>query len=142
MLDIVRESAAAISTPGATPHGKVMANNANTQYWLACSASSTALTRATTRTGSLTGITATAVSATLTNLKAKTIYYSQLLASNAVGTSSGVVQSFKTNKQARAVRRRASRSPPGLSYRSSCAGAAAALLTLTATGGEVLPAKL
>ena len=90
-------AATAIGTPKATLNGKATADNATTKYWFAYGTSKTALTSTTTKTGSLTGTTATAVSATLSNLKAKTTYYFQVVASNAVGTTPGTVLSFTTN---------------------------------------------
>ena len=90
-------AATSVSTPRATLNGTVAANNATTQYWFAYGTSGTALTTTTAKTGALTGATATAVSATLTNLKSKTKYYFQAVASNAVGTTPGAILSFTTN---------------------------------------------
>jgi len=90
-------AASAIATPRATLNGKVTANNATTQYWFAYGTSSNALNNSTAKSGSLTGTAATAVSATLTSLKAKTTYYFQVVASNAVATTRGATLSFKTN---------------------------------------------
>jgi hypothetical protein len=80
----------------ATLNGTVTANNATTQYWFAYGTRSTSLTSTTTATGALTGTSAKSVSATLTGLRTRTTYYFQVVASNAVGTTSGVVLSFTT----------------------------------------------
>jgi len=94
---VTTEAATRLSRSGATLNGTVTANNATTQYWFAYGTSSTSLTSTTTKTGALRGTSATAVSATLTGLKTKTTYYFQVVASNAVGTTSGTVLSFTTN---------------------------------------------
>ena len=94
---VTTTAATAINTSKATLNATVTANNATTQYWFAYGTSKTALTSTTAKTGSLTGTTATAVSAALTALKTKTTYYFQVVASNAVGTTSGTVLSFATN---------------------------------------------
>ncbi len=93
---VTTEAATRLSTSGATLNGTVTANNATTQYWFAFGTSSTSLTSATTKTGGLTGTSARSVSARLTGLKTKTTYYFQVVASNAVGTTSGTVLSFTT----------------------------------------------
>jgi len=89
--------ASGMTTTAATLNGTVTADNATTQYWFAYGTSKTALSSTTAKTGSLTGTTATAVSAKLTGLKTKTNYYFQVVASNAVGTTPGTVLSFTTN---------------------------------------------
>jgi hypothetical protein len=94
---VTTAAATAVNTTKATLHGTVTPNNATTQYWFAWGTSKTALTGKTTKTGALTGATATAVSAILTTLKTKTTYYYQAVASNDVGTTAGAVLSFKTN---------------------------------------------
>ena len=94
---VTTEAATRLSTSGATLNGTVTANNATTQYWFAFGTSSTSLTSTTTKTGGLTGTSARSVSARLTGLKTKTTYYFQVVASNAVGTTSGTVLSFTTN---------------------------------------------
>jgi hypothetical protein len=76
--------------------GTVTANNATTQYWFAYGTRSTSLTSTTTATGALTGTSAKSVNATITGLRARTTYYFQVFASNAVGSTSGAVLSFTT----------------------------------------------
>jgi hypothetical protein len=90
------KAASSIGNTGATLNGTVTANNATTQYWFAYGTSSTSLTSTTTATGGVTGTSAKSVSATLTGLRATTTYYFQVVASNAVGTTSGAVLSFTT----------------------------------------------
>ena len=90
------KSASNIGNTGATLNGTVTANNSTTQYWFAYGTSSTSLSSSTTITGALTGTSARNVSATLTGLKARTTYYFQIVASNAVGTTYGAVLSFTT----------------------------------------------
>ena len=94
---VTTTAATAIGTTKATLNGTVVANNATTQYWFAYGTSKTALTSTTAKTGSLTGTTSTAISATPTNLKSKTTYYFQAVGSNAEGTTSGTVLHFTTN---------------------------------------------
>jgi hypothetical protein len=94
---VTTSAATSLSTSGATLNGTVTANNATTQYWFAYGTNKTALTSITTKTGALTGTTATPVTASLTGLKTKTTYYFQVVASNAAGTASGTVLSFTTN---------------------------------------------
>jgi hypothetical protein len=72
---VTTKAATVLSTAGATLNGTVTANNATTQYWFAYGTSKTPLTSTTTKTGALTGTTATPVSAALTGLKGKTTYY-------------------------------------------------------------------
>ena len=74
----------------------VSANNATTQYWLACGTSKKSLTALTAKTGALEGT--TAVTATLSGLKPKTTYYFRLYASNAAGTTAGKVLSVTTDE--------------------------------------------
>jgi hypothetical protein len=91
------KAATSLSTSGATLNGTVIANNATSQYWFAYGATKTSLASATKKAGALAGTTSTAVTAALTGLKSKTTYYFQVVASNAVGTTSGTVLSFTTN---------------------------------------------
>ena len=69
-----------------------------TQYWFVWGISPTALTSTTTKTGSLTGATATAVSATVTTLKSKIKYDYPVVASNVASTTPGKLLSFTTNQ--------------------------------------------
>jgi len=93
---VTSAAATSLTTTGAKLNGTVTANNATTQYWFAYGASSTSLTSTTTKSGSLTGATATAETATLTGLKAAVTYYFQIVASNSAGTTAGTVLSFTT----------------------------------------------
>jgi sugar lactone lactonase YvrE len=94
---VTTAAATGLSASGVTLNGLVSAKNATTQYWFVWGISKSALTNATTKTGALTGTNSNAVSAKLTGLKTKTIYYYQSLASNAAGSTSGTVLSFTTN---------------------------------------------
>jgi hypothetical protein len=94
---VTSKAETAITATGATLNGSLTANNATTQYWFAWGTSKTTLTSATAKTGALTGTASTAVSAKLTGLKSKSTYYFQVVASNVVGTTSGMVMSFATN---------------------------------------------
>ncbi len=94
---VTTAAASNVNTPSATLNGIVTANNAAAQYWFTYGTSRTALTSITAKTGGLTGSTATPVSATIAGLKTKTTYYFEVVASNAVGTTSGTVLNFTTN---------------------------------------------
>jgi len=89
-------AASNVNRSSATLMGTVTANNATTQYWFAYGTRSTSLTSTTTATGALTGTSAKSVNATITGLRARTTYYFQVFASNAVGSTSGAVLSFTT----------------------------------------------
>jgi len=91
---VTTEAATSLTTTGAELHGSVTANDSTTKYWFAYGTSASALTRTTSKTGALTGTKATAVSAKLSGLKAKTVYYYQMNASNAAGSALGAVLSF------------------------------------------------
>jgi hypothetical protein len=91
------KTATGLSTSGATLNGTVIADNATTEYWFAYGTSETVLNSTTTKVPGLTGTTTTPVNAKLAGLKAKTKYYFKVVASNAVGTTSGMVLSFTTN---------------------------------------------
>ncbi len=54
------------------------------------------MTQVTIKTGALTGTASTKVSTTISDLRTKTTYYFQVVASNAVGTTPGTVLSFTT----------------------------------------------
>jgi hypothetical protein len=94
---VTTSAANGVGTSGATLNGTVTAHNAATQYWFAYGVTKTSLTSVTAKTPGLTGTTATTVSATVAGLKSRTTYNFQVVASNAVGTTSGTVLSFTTN---------------------------------------------
>ncbi len=94
---VTTEAATGITASAASLNGSVTANNATTQYWFAYGTTSTALTSTTAKTGALTGVAPTVVTAPLTGLKTKTAYYFQIVASNGDGTTTGTVLSFTTN---------------------------------------------
>jgi subtilase family serine protease len=126
-------AASAITANSATVAGSVIPNGADTQVWFLYGTNS-ALTGATQTTsqdiGS--GTTATAVSANLGSLSARTQYYYQVVARNATGTTSGAINSFATiGAQAAAF----TISGTAVTVTAGAATGNTSTITVTATGG-------
>ena len=88
--------ASGLTTAGATLNGTVTANNATTQYWFCYGPTASSMPNSSAIAGSLSGASATTVSAAITGLKAKATYYFRIVATNGGGQTIGSVMSFTT----------------------------------------------
>ncbi len=95
---ITTRNATAIATSTATLNGAVNPNAVQTSYWFEYStdANFSTAVKTTTHQSAGSGVTSTAIAASISGLSTKTTYYFRLVAESSVGTVRGEKVSFKT----------------------------------------------